>query len=163
MAKTEPDAPKVGRPLGSNTRSPELDERLLNWIAEGRTLRAFCRQENAPAWRTVYHWLEDDPEFLARFARARDMGHDAISEETLEIADTPVEGVEKVIKGDKVAEERRGDMLGHRKLQIETRLKLLAKWNPKKYGDRPPQNPDDPGDGQGRTVRIENDSQWPNR
>jgi len=28
------------------------------------------------------------------------------------------------------------DMLGHRKLQIETRLKLLAKWNPKKYGDR---------------------------
>jgi hypothetical protein len=23
-----------------------------------------------------------------------------------------------------------------RKLQIETRLKLLAKWNPRKYGDR---------------------------
>ncbi|MNT50547.1 hypothetical protein D3C72_1874720 [compost metagenome] len=31
---------------------------------------------------------------------------------------------------------KRGDMLGHRKLQIETRLKLLAKWNPKRYGDR---------------------------
>ena len=30
----------------------------------------------------------------------------------------------------------RKDMLGHRKLQIETRLKLLAKWNPKKYGER---------------------------
>ena len=28
------------------------------------------------------------------------------------------------------------DMLGHRNLQIETRLKLLAKWNPKKYGER---------------------------
>mgnify|MGYP003348157682 FL=1 len=27
-------------------------------------------------------------------------------------------------------------MLGHRKLQIETRFKLLSKWNPKKYGDR---------------------------
>jgi hypothetical protein len=27
------------------------------------------------------------------------------------------------------------DMLGHRKLQVETRLKLLAKFNPKKYGD----------------------------
>jgi hypothetical protein len=27
------------------------------------------------------------------------------------------------------------DMLGHRKLQIETRLKLLAKFNPKKYGE----------------------------
>jgi len=31
---------------------------------------------------------------------------------------------------------REEDMLGHRKLQIETRLKLLAKWNPKKYGER---------------------------
>jgi hypothetical protein len=27
-------------------------------------------------------------------------------------------------------------MIEHRKLRIETRLKLLAKWNPKKYGDR---------------------------
>jgi hypothetical protein len=27
-------------------------------------------------------------------------------------------------------------MLGHRKLQIETRLKLLACWDPKKYGNR---------------------------
>ena len=26
-------------------------------------------------------------------------------------------------------------MLGHRKLQVETRLKLLAKWDPKRYGD----------------------------
>ena len=28
------------------------------------------------------------------------------------------------------------DMLGHRKLQIETRLKLLACWNPSKYGNK---------------------------
>ena len=28
------------------------------------------------------------------------------------------------------------DMLGHRKLQIETRLKLLSKWDPKRFGDR---------------------------
>jgi len=28
------------------------------------------------------------------------------------------------------------DMLGHRKLQIETRLKLLAKFHPTKYGDK---------------------------
>jgi hypothetical protein len=27
-------------------------------------------------------------------------------------------------------------MLGHRKLQIETRLKMLAKFNPKRYGDK---------------------------
>ncbi|MNU09652.1 hypothetical protein D3C72_2563420 [compost metagenome] len=27
-------------------------------------------------------------------------------------------------------------MLGHRRLQVETRLKLLAKWHPKKYGEK---------------------------
>jgi hypothetical protein len=27
-------------------------------------------------------------------------------------------------------------MIAHRKLKIETRLKLLSKWNPKKYGDK---------------------------
>jgi hypothetical protein len=32
-------------------------------------------------------------------------------------------------------EVKRSDMLGHRKLQVETRLKLLAKWDPKRYGD----------------------------
>ncbi|HXD37446.1 MAG TPA: hypothetical protein VN624_12375, partial [Rhodanobacter sp.] len=35
-----------------------------------------------------------------------------------------------------VAERRQEDMLGHRKLRIDTRLKLLAKWDPKRYGDK---------------------------
>jgi hypothetical protein len=88
-----------------------------------------------PPWRTVYDWIDTHPEFSARFAHARDIGADAIAMEALEIADTPLEG-----KRTKVTpagtEEWTEDMLGHRKLQIETRLKLLAKWNPKKYGDK---------------------------
>lgn len=132
------DRPKDGsRPAGRpSIRTPETEEAILGWIAEGKTLRAFCRQEGSPTWRTVYDWLGEDAEFSARFARARELGHDAISEEAMEIADTPEEGVETVTKVDGGTEVRRGDMLGHRKLQIETRLKLLAKWNPKKWGDR---------------------------
>jgi hypothetical protein len=83
---------------------------------------------------TVYRWRDAHPEFELRFARAREDGHDVIAEQALEIANTPVEGVvtEESDQGTKI---RREDMLGHRKLQVETRLKLLAKWNPKKYGD----------------------------
>jgi hypothetical protein len=51
------------------------------------------------------------------------------------IADTPVFG-QKQVMTDQGTATTVEDMLGHRKLQIETRLKLLAKWNPKKYGDR---------------------------
>jgi hypothetical protein len=88
-----------------------------------------------PAWRTVYDWIEGDPDFAARFARARDIGFDAIAHEALEIADTPQIGHRTEESGDSVKTVTE-DMLGHRKLQIETRLKLLAKWSPKKYGDK---------------------------
>lgn len=115
--------------------TPELQEELLDWIASGQTLRAFCRQEGKPAWRTVYDWLAADEDFAARIARARDIGADAIAEEALSIADTPQAGVITTVdeEGTKTVTE---DMLGHRKLQVDTRLKLLAKWNPKKYGDK---------------------------
>ena len=64
-----------------------------------------------------------------------------IAEEALHIADTLHVGRKVTMHsggdGDDdtmtVTEE---DLTQHRKLQIETRLKLLAKWNPKKYGDK---------------------------
>jgi hypothetical protein len=76
----------------------------------------------------------------ASIARAREIGYDALAEQCLMIADTPQMGRKTVYSsGDEqrdsvtVTEE---EMLGHRKLQIETRLKLLAKWDPKRFGDR---------------------------
>jgi hypothetical protein len=77
----------------------------------------------------------------ASIARARDIGYDAMAEECLIIADTPRLGTKKVYSSGSDDDEdsmtvTEEDMLGHRKLQIETRLKLLAKFNPKKYGDR---------------------------
>ena len=110
-------------------------DEICNRIAEGEPLRPICRQMNI-AWRTVYHWLEDHKDFAERFAKAREIGFDAIAEEALEIANTPLLGKIETRKGGKLVEVRKEDMLGHRKLQIETRLKLLAKWNPKKYGEK---------------------------
>jgi hypothetical protein len=73
---------------------------------------------------------------LRHVSRARGTwGHDAIAEQALQIADTPQEGV-RTERSEDGTKEIREDMLGHRKLQIYTRLQLLAKWNPKKYGDR---------------------------
>lgn len=110
---------------------------LETWIADGKTLREFCRQDGMPTWRTVYNWLDEDKEFSARIAHARELGEDAISQECMAIADTPLEGTETKVDGNgTVVEMKRSDMLGHRKLQIETRLKLLAKWNPRKWGDK---------------------------
>jgi len=76
-----------------------------------------------------------DPELAASIARARDIGYDAIAEECLLIADTPQFGQKQVMTDEGTATTIE-DMLGHRKLQIETRLKLLAKFHPTKYGDK---------------------------
>jgi hypothetical protein len=122
--------------MGRKTTFTEKTARAIcERLADGEPLRQICRDDNMPAWRTVYDWIESVPEFAARIARARAMGFDAIAEEALEIANTPVMGetVETSADGKKV---KREDMLGHRKLQIETRLKLLAKWDPKRFGDK---------------------------
>jgi len=117
-----------------STYNAKVATEICNRIADGVPLRQICRDLNI-AWRTVYEWREARPEFSARFARARDMGMDAILEEALEIANTPLPGKE-VTKDRFGTSIKTSDMLGHRKLQIETRLKLLAKWNPTKYGDK---------------------------
>ncbi len=79
--------------------------------------------------------MEGFPEVSGLIARAREDGFDQIAMDALRIADTPLEGKRTKVDGESV-EEWTEDMLGHRKLQVETRLKLLAKWDPKRYGDR---------------------------
>jgi hypothetical protein len=88
-----------------------------------------------PAWQKIYEWMARDEELSGAIAQAREQGFEALAEEALMIADTPVFG-QKQVMTDQGTATTVEDMLGHRKLQIETRLKLLAKWNPKKYGDK---------------------------
>jgi len=134
-----PQAPKkTGRP---SKYTPEIAQEILDRISTGEPLLQICREDRMPKRQTVYDWLDRVEGLSGQFARARDAGCDAMAEEALIIANTPLTGLKKVFssgaEGDKdsmtVTEE---DMLGHRKLQIETRLKLLACWNPKKYGTK---------------------------
>lgn len=128
---------KTGRPKGSGLLyTDELAAEICRRIGEGETLQSICRQEGMPAVRTVNDWTVEFPSFGAEFARARVRGFDAIAAETMRIADTPLVGEETTEKANGDVEIRKADMLGHRKLQIETRLKLLAKWDPKRYGER---------------------------
>lgn len=121
--------------MTASTYTQEIANTICERISNGEPLKTMCREPGMPPWRTVYDWIRDKPDFAAAMERARELGADAIAAQCLEIADTPLTGEEITIRG-KSKEIRKGDMLGHRKLQIETRLKLLAKWHPKKYGER---------------------------
>lgn len=122
-----------GRP---STYTPEVAALICERLATGESLRAICRDDGMPPESTVRGWVLDDVQgFSAQYARARDIGLDALAEETLAIADTPVEGVRRE-ESDDGYKEVREDMLGHRKLQVDTRKWLLSKLAPKKYGDK---------------------------
>lgn len=118
----------MGRPVEQVPQT--LVEEIVEWIAEGNTLREYCRKEGKPSYVTVYNWLKKDATFAERFACARDSGEDVISQECLSIADdrsNDVSGELEMPNGVAVQRDR---------LRVDTRLKLLAKWNPKKWGDK---------------------------
>ena len=130
---------KTGRP---SKYTVEIATKICEQLSEGIPLREICRQEGYPAWQTVYDWMHRDEALgpngsglSVAIERARNVGYDKMAEECLAIADT-LELGQKQVMSDDGATTTIEDMLGHRKLRIETRLKLLAKFNPKKYGER---------------------------
>lgn len=123
------------RPRGRPSKfSPAVAKRILSGLAKGTPLTILCAPPDMPSDNTVRTWAESNPVFSMAIARAREAGFDRIALDALEIADTPLEGQTITDKPDG-REIKRSDMLGHRRLQVETRLKLLAKWDPKRYGE----------------------------
>lgn len=144
--------PNGARPAPTPKVRSFTEERLdaiCEALCAGVPLAEVCRRPGMPCRDSVYSW-EQDPvigkRVRERIERARDFGYDAIAADALRIADTPQEGVSDHLKqveiddpdgeGGKrtelqVVERRVEDMTGHRKLQVWTRLQLLAKWSPR--------------------------------
>jgi len=125
--------------MGVTIYNPEdFIPEILEWIASGQTLREYCRQAGKPSYGTVYDWLEVDKEFASRFARAREQGEDVIAQECLAIADDGTNDWMEEQHGEDEDSSWRinGEHIQRSRLRVDTRLKLLAKWNPKKYGDK---------------------------
>lgn len=125
-------ARKRGR---ASTFTPAVARAIIEKLSRGVPMAEICRAPNMPAVRTVSEWQAKRDDFAASIARARLDGFDRIAADCLRIADTQAQG-EVRKKGPNGLEVTSADMLGHRKLQIETRLKLLAKWDPKRYGEK---------------------------
>lgn len=104
---------------------PELIDRLLAHIADGKPAAQFYRA-NGLSKETVTYWTHTDPLFKRRYQEARDIGFDAIAERLRGTARGKSDGDEGESTGDWARD----------RLIVETDMKLLAKWAPKKYGER---------------------------
>lgn len=125
----------MGRP---SLYTDEILSTICERLAKGVPLTVICREGQEsnpqfPAPRTVREWETEEPETIgAAIARARAAGEEAMAEECLEIADDG--------RNDFVASKDglafNAEHVQRSKLRIETRLKLLAKFNPKRWGDK---------------------------
>lgn len=109
-----------------------LFDAVCHRIAEGETLSRICRDDGMPARNTVYDWIDADEELAGQFARARERGADVIAERCLEIAHDETHDWVFTKKGEVTNEVA----MSRARLQVDTHLRLLAKWHPRRYGDK---------------------------
>lgn len=103
---------------------PNTFAEILERLADGEDLTSICRSdpERLPCYDSVRQWAEGNPNLGRAIARARAQGFDEIARR-----------VRLIARGEKDAGAT-GDTQRDR-LICEMDLKLLAKWDPKRYGD----------------------------
>ncbi|EEX3831623.1 DNA-binding protein [Escherichia coli] len=118
-ADKEPAAKKVGRPHGY-TEEKALE--ICELVADGQSINKISKMPGMPNRSTILKWFRDVPEFSTMYARAKEIGFEVLADEIIDLADAEV-------NTDK-------DQLRRHQLMIDTRKWLLAKLQPRKYGER---------------------------
>lgn len=132
--KIAPKAPrKKATPRAKTKNTPENFFKVLQLIEfEAISLRKALERLGVNS-NAFEKWLDSDELNQRQYARAREKRADLIFEEMKEIADKQ----DKDVYIDHEGKERIDHNVIHRnKLQIDTRKWMLAKMQPKKYGDK---------------------------
>jgi hypothetical protein len=120
----------MGRP---SKYTKAIIEEICERLSKGEPLAAICRDEHMPDQSTVWDWSKEREDVSQAIARAREAGEEQIAIDCLHIADDNGKDKRIVAEGVQTTDT---DVIQRAKLRIDTRLKLLAKWNPKKWGDK---------------------------
>lgn len=102
----------------SAERREEIIAKVIDGLSQGMPLTLICDEDGMPCDRSIRDWADEDPELSSAIARAREAGFDRIAREGLAIVDDKTEDP------------------ASRRVRADYRLKLLAKWDPKRYGDK---------------------------
>ena len=127
-ATVKPALDKDARALSSVKRSPpkpyvryspELERKLLSLMAEGMMLVEICEREDMPSAGAVMRWQAENPAFMMRMTRAREMLGDQFAWEVRRVAD------------DSTADTAPAD-----RIKMDAYRWLAAKHYPRIYGDK---------------------------
>lgn len=127
---------KRGRP---SLYSKELGAAICDRIAMGESVLQICRDDDMPEARTVYLWLlrDDKKEFLELYEKAREIQSEYFYDEMIDIADDGRNDyMERQIGEDVSITVPDHDHINRSRLRVDTRKWMLARMNPRKYGER---------------------------
>lgn len=127
MARTKKAKAEDKKPAAKNTGRPHgyTEEKALEiceLVADGQSINKISKMPDMPARSTILKWFRDVPEFSDMYMRAKEIGFEVLADEIIDIADA-AENIDK-------------DECRRHQLMIETRKWLLAKLQPRKYGER---------------------------
>lgn len=120
----------MGRP---SIKTPKLIKAICARLETGEPLVWICRDPGMPCVATVTSWERSDEEVSSALAHAREIGGDAIAADALAIADETSSDTRTLANGEAVPNS---EWISRSRLRVETRLKLLAVWHPKRYGPK---------------------------
>lgn len=113
--EVKPEPAKIGRP---SSFTKEMGDMICERLLRGEPLARICDDPEMPAYTTVRNWEDQNPEFLALSTRARIDGTHYMADDCIKIADQ--DGLDPADK----------------RIRIDTRLRLIGKWNRKVYGEK---------------------------
>lgn len=116
---------------------PDVAEQAFGFIAAGGALREFCRRAGL-SFSTVATWIHKNaPE---QYARAKEIGCEALAEQVMQIATTPMESTERIettdAEGRVTVTEKTADNVPARKLSAWALMELMKSWSPDRFGKR---------------------------
>lgn len=115
----------------SPERREEIVAAVVAGLSRGTPLTVICETLGCPV-RTLQEWRDNREDVALAIECARDLGFDWLANECLEIIDDSDGDVVWDTEGN--PHPNPSNVL-RAKARVETRLRLLAKWDPRRYGD----------------------------
>lgn len=152
---------KAGRKPTPDDERQRIIEHVLTQVSCGRSVSEILAEDaDMPDQATFWRWhLDDYADLRGNLASARENGVEARMEEAVKIARSPMMGEIVTVERDPehqrdlddgeeatsldgtpydgmIVKVRKEDMLGHRKLLVDTLIKSAQMLKPKKYGPK---------------------------
>jgi hypothetical protein len=121
-----------GRPSSYNV---ETADEICIQIAEGKSLKAICREEWSPDFVTVWRWLKSHEDFRNRYVEAREISLEGMADDLMEIADDGRNDWILSTDPENPGYRFNGEHYARSRLRVDTRKFVLSKLS-KAYSDK---------------------------